>query len=1101
MLKQKSLLIGLLSVFILSFANIGYSQNTTKINLSLNNSTLLELMNLIEGQTEFTFVYDNSVSLTQKISIEAKDETIQSILNKAFTSKGISFEISGTQIILRQKDDLQKRKISGKVTDLNNEPLAGTTIFVSGTKITSVSDKNGNFTIEVPNDKVTIEFNYLGFISQRIIAGNRAYVEVKLSEDNKLLEEVVLVGYGSQKKKDLTSAISVLGSKEMANQTISNAASVLQGRLTGVRVTASGAPGASPDIRIRGTGSISSTGPLYVVDGVMVDEISYLGPNDIESMTILKDASASAIYGVRAANGVILVSTKKGVVGDKVRISFSSYAGLKKVSNVQQMTNSTEYVTMFNEIMDFNGTPTQKIDAASFPNSTNWFNEIFEDNWTNSQDINISGGSDKTSFTIGFNHLKDDGIIKSNQYEKISIRSQYEVHYNKNIKTGLNLVITTTKSNPYPGNLLTTTYQTVPMLSPTNSDGTFSDPAKIGTWTPPAGNRNPAALLFYNHQWNNSLKAVGSFFVDVNFLKYFNIRSTVGVNPSFGKSVVFTPVYAVGTSIQKNDKNTISKSNSNNSSSSWDNTLSFEKSFNNDHNLKAMVGYSYREQTSDWLNAGAENIINIPSITQNYLFLTIGKGTGYAVNATDGGSKSVQLGFLGRVNYDYKHKYLVNLTMRADASSMFPADNRWGYFPSVGLGWILSEEKFIQDLNIINFLKLRAGWGMLGNDKIPSNIYTPVVSNGTLVIFGPTQNSGTGAINPSTTINRVFNPNLRWEVVNETNIGVDAKMFNSRFSTTIDWYYKLTQDAVFPVTTIGSSGLSGSGVWGNYANILNTGIELSFGWEDKVGDLGYYLNVNGTYNKNEVTAINAAGAAYIDAGDSGNNITPLTRTTVGRPVGEFYGYKVIGVFQNQAEVDAYPHIANAKPGTLKFEDVNGDNLIDAKDRTRIGNPNPPIMYGFGFGLNYKNFDFSMFCQGVLGNKIFNENRLLMSLTNQFDKAFYDNRWTGEGTSNTYPTPKVLVGDPRSYVNSFYVEDGSYFRIKTIQIGYNLPSRILDKISVKNVRLYLNAENPLTVFKYNGFSPEVASSSPLLTGINNGVYPLSSVYSMGINLTF
>lgn len=989
------------------------------------------------------------------------------------------------------------KKTSGVVKDENGMPIIGATVKVVGGNEGTITDFDGNFSLST-NEGAIIEISFIGYLSEKITNTGKTGLQVVLKEDAQNLEEVVVVGYGTQKKKDLTSAIATISAKELSNQSVSNAVAAMQGRLSGVQITNSGSPGASPSIRIRGTGSIHSANPIYVVDGMIVDDISYLGPNDIESMSVLKDASASAIYGVRAANGVIMVTTKRGAQSDKISVDFNAYVGLKTPSHIHELIDGPEYVTLYNEFMKYSGTEEGMIDPANFIYSNNWFKEVTTNSFTSNEDITIRGGSKRSIFSVGINHTKEDGLIKDDNYEKLGLRANYEFNINKHVTTGLNIIIASTKANPAPGSLLGAIYRTAPIL-PTReqNNGEFGNPENINGFD--SQGNNPEVTLYYNNQWRNSVKAVINGFVDVKLFNSLSLRSTLGMNPSYGTSVSYTPKYDISSKL-KHGTNDLSKSASNNMALSWDNTLTYDKVFYKDHSLKVMLGYSYRESKTHSLSGSAEDIIDIPDINQSYLFLTIGKGQNYVMRASDSGSKIVQIGYLGRINYDYKHRYLFNFTMRSDASSKFPKHNRRGFFPSVGLGWVISEEPFMKDSGI-DFMKLRAGWGLLGNDNIPSNLYQLSTSNGTSLIFGPEQNLGTSNnVSSAVTVNKLFNPDLRWEVIDETNVGLDINMFSSRLSATVDWYYKLTRDAIFATTALASSGLGSGGVWGNFANILNTGIEFSTSWSDKIGDFSYNIGANFTYNKNEVKKINAGGASYYDQGDNTNNITPLTRTKVGGSVGEFFGYKVVGVFQNWEQIEKTPHLANTQPGMLIFEDVNKDGVIDADDRTAIGNPNPPFTYGFNLGAGYKNFDLNVFCQGVAGNKIYNENRALMTASRMYDKEFYDNRWTGEGTSNTYPSVMYSAGDART-PNSFFVESGSYFRIKSIQLGYSLPKSALSKLKMEKLRFYLNAENPFTFFSFNGFSPEVASSNPLMTGVCNAVYPLSSVYSFGVNVTF
>lgn len=1099
MLKLKQMLGRVFVLLCLFSYSTVWAQSSGNVNIPTGQITLKNLIQLVEKQTDYSFVFDSSINLDHFLSIKQNPKDVQSLMKQAFDGKDVAFEIVGKQIILKyiSRNEKSGKEIAGIVRSESGEPVIGATVRVKNTGVGTITGLDGRFTLAAPAN-ADLEVSYVGCITQNIKAGGKNNIQVILKEDTQNLEEVVVVGYGTQRKKDLTSAIATISTNELSNQTISNAVAAIQGRLSGVQVTNSGSPGSSPSIRIRGTGSVHSANPIYVVDGMIVDDISYLGPNDIESMSVLKDASASAIYGVRAANGVIMVSTKKGVQSGNIKVDFNAYVGVKTPSHVHEMINGPEYVTLYNEYMRYTNNEQGVIDPTKFTTSTNWFDEVLTNSLTSNEDVTIRGGNERSTFSVGINHLKEDGLVKTDKFERLGLRANYDFKINKSVTAGLNFVVASTKANPISGSVLSGVYRTSSLLpARSQNNGEFGNPENVNGFDT-QGN-NPEASIFYNHQWANAIKAVINGYVDVNLFNSLTFRSTLGFNPSYGNSVNYSPKYEISSKL-KHATNDLSKSSSNNMALSWDNTLTYEKTLATDHSLRVMLGYSYRESNTNSLSGSAEDIIDIPDINQSYLFLTIGKGAKYTMKVGDSGSRIVQIGYLGRINYDYKHRYLLNVTFRADASSKFPSHNRRGYFPSVGLGWVISEEAFMKDSGI-DFMKLRAGWGLLGNDNIPSNLYQLSTSNGTSIMFGPDQNSGQGSgVSSAVTVNKQFNPDLRWEVVDETNIGLDVNFFSNRLSTSIDWYYKLTKDAIFATTALGSSGLSSSGVWGNFANILNTGIELSASWNDRIGDFSYHVGANFTYNKNEVKKISAAGASYYDKGDDGNNIKPLTRTRIGHAVGEFFGYKAIGVFQNNEQIEKTPHMNNTKPGMLIFEDVNKDGVIDASDRTALGNPNPPFIYGFSLGGEYKNFDLNIFCQGVAGNKIYNENRALMTVARNYDKDFYDNRWTGEGTSNTYPSVVYSAGDART-PNSFFVESGSYFRIKSIQLGYSLPKLALQKIHIERVRLYLNTENPFTFFKYNGFSPEVSSSDPLLTGVNNAVYPLSSVYSFGINVTF
>lgn len=706
--KQK--LCSLILLFSLFCFSSLWAQTTKRVNMASGKVTLSHLIQEIEKQTDYTFVYDNSVALSQSISLKGGQEEVGTLLKQALGGQDIIFEIVGKQILLKKGGGAAsktEKQVSGTVKDDLGETVIGASVKMKNSSIGTITDINGDFALTVPGN-AELEISFIGYTTQNVKVAGKQNLQITLKEDAQKLEEVVVVGYGTQRKKDLTSAIATISTKELSNQTVGNAVAAMQGRLSGVQVTNSGSPGASPSIRIRGTGSVSSANPIYVVDGMIVDEISYLGPNDIESMSVLKDASAAAIYGVRAANGVVMVTTKRGAQTGKIKVDVNAYVGIRTPSHVHEMVNGPEFVTLYNEYMTYTDNPNNIIDPGKFKYSNNWFDEVLTNSFTSNEDITIRGGSERSTFSVGVNHTKEDGLVKTDSYEKLGLRANYEFNINKAVTAGLNMVISSTSANPASGSLLPAIYRTVPLL-PTReqNNGEFGNPDNVNGFDT-QGN-NPEATLFYNHQWANSIKSVLNGFIDIKLFNCLTLRSTLGVNPSFGNSVNYSPKYNISAK-QTHATNDLSKSSSNNMAISWDNTVTYEKTFGEGHSVKAMAGYTYREAKTNSLSGSAEDIIDIPEINQSFLFLSIGKGAKYTMKVSDSGSRVVQIGYLGRINYDYKHRYLLNVTMRADASSKFPSHNRRGYFPSVGLGWIVSEEAFMQNSGI-DFLKVRAGWG------------------------------------------------------------------------------------------------------------------------------------------------------------------------------------------------------------------------------------------------------------------------------------------------------------------------------------------------------------------------------------------------------
>lgn len=980
--------------------------------------------------------------------------------------------------------------LSGKVLDDSNEPLMGVQVLVKGTNNGTISDLGGNYALSGIEKNATVVFSYIGYETKEIKLDGNKSLNVTLKASIQNLNEVLVVGYGSAKRKDLTGSIGSVSASLINGQTVQNATQAIQGKVAGVQITNTGAPGSNPQVRIRGMGTVTDgASPLYVVDNVIVNSIAFLGPNDIENITILKDASSAAIYGVRAAGGVILITTKKGT-NSKPTVSFDSYIGQKSPSHVVQMANGPEYIQLYNEKMALIGDPS-RLDAANF-SSHNYYDDILTNSITNSQNLTITGGSETSKYSIGLSHLTDNGLVKDDNYDRIGFRTKLDFSIGKYIRAGFTTIISSAKSNPQSTYYVFKAHQVVPIFDPKDANGNWTNPLSVSR------DLNVAAAQYFNkNAYQTSINAVLNGYLEVDLFKDFTFKTSMSLSPTETDGIHYYPKYDIS-SYQSSPKNALDKSRYQSMNMFWDNTLTYTKTIANNHHVKAMVGMSYQEETWNSLSAHVEGIQDLPAINESYLFLSMPRIDGsFGSSNSDGGDKIVALSYLGRLNYDYKEKYLLNLTFRNDISSKFPVQNRSGFFPAVGAGWVLTQENFMKDIKI-NFLKVRANWGLMGNGVIPSNIYVPKITtdNYRAVIFGSEQNSGTGSVSNIGTITQLYNPNLKWETVSEFDAGVDVRLLKDRLVATVDYYNRTTNDAIFPITGLGSSGISTDGVWGNNASINNRGVEISLGWSEQKKDFSYSLNGNISFNHNEVTALAASSAGGI-YGKFYDFPPTFTYSTIGHPVGEFYGLKAIGVFQNASEISGYPHISGAIPGDLKFEDINKDGSVDEKDRTFIGNPNPPVYYGFDANMQYKSFDVTIALQGVAGNKIANAVSMWRYGTENFEKYIVDNRWHGEGTSNTYPS--AALSNAQTF-NSFYVEDGSYLRLKNVQIGYTLPKNILAKVGLTRVRFYINGENLYTMTKYTGFSPEVPASG-IMAGVDKEAYPLASVYSFGLNLNF
>lgn len=986
----------------------------------------------------------------------------------------------------------QVRTVKGTVTAFDTkETLPGATIQVKGTTEGTVTDIDGNFTLKISESKVILLFSYIGYKSQEVEVTNQAKVDVVLEPQKTTLDEVVVIGYGSVRKSDLSGSVGTVKSDDITKITALNPVQSLQGNVTGVQVTStSGTPGENPAVRIRGVGTFGNSNPIYVVDGVIVDDISFLNSNDITSMEVLKDASASAIYGSRGANGVIMVTTKMGKATEgKTVFNFSGEVGIQKLAKKIDLLNGHDFAVIRNEI---NPGSYNNVDAV--PN-TDWQDLIFKTAPIFDFQLSASGSSKSMQYYISGSYFKQGGIIEKSNYERITLKINNIYNFSDYVKFGNNITIAPYSQQVAPG-VTWAAYRAWPTLVPYYADGSFGVVPGVG---------NPLADIEYSNNYNKGVRGVGNLFGEVNFLKMFTFKSSFGVDAGYNLSESFTPAYTVynpdGTiSQQQNIMSRLNKGSNYTFTWLWENTLNFKKEFGK-HSFDAVAGYTMQNTTSDGFSlAGANLIRDDPSfwyIQPSYIYDPANN-----VNTINSIYESVDLNqyysmisYLFRVNYVFNKKYILTATFRSDGSSKFSSDNRYATFPSFALGWNISQEKFLQNVKWLNKLKVRASWGKLGNDKIPYwDRYARVESN-ILAIFGTTGDPNTGA-----TYGINGNPDLKWEVTTQTDIGLEFSLFDSRLTAEFDYYNKQTDDILILLSVPGYFGNgSGAKVRFNAASVVNRGFEFNLGWRDQIGKLKYNIGVLGTTIHNEVLEI--GGISGVDdaliGGYLGNGI-PVTRSVVGLPIGSFYGYQTDGIFQTQAELDAYPHDGQAGVGDLRFVDVNSDGKIDGRDRTNIGSPIPTFIFGFNFGIEIIGFDLSVNVQGQTGNKIFNAKEVVRPDPYNFESHVLD-RWTGPGTSNT--EPRASFGGYNYTPSDHFIQDGSFIRIRNLVLGYTLPEIWSKKVGMQKLRLYVKADNLYTWTKFTGYTPEIGSGDVLSAGIDYGIYPITAVYSVGINLNF
>lgn len=994
--------------------------------------------------------------------------------------------------------------VTGIVTDDANEPLIGASVIVKGTNNGTMTDIDGRYTISNVPSNSTIVLSYVGMKTADVKVDGKKEINVKLTDAALKLDDVVVIGYGTAKAKDLTSPIAVIKGSEISSIATSSPMSALQGKVAGVSVVNSGAPGDGPKVSIRGLGSAKDSNPLYVVDGMFFNDINFLNNSDIQEMSILKDASAASIYGVRAANGVVIITTKKGAKNQPARITYDGYVGFQKASNLIDMANSNEYSTMMLEAnyADYSSYMKNSIDKFggsyadpdfrnwTFGANTNWYDQLLRTAIITNHSLNISGGSERASYAVGGSYLYQDGIMNSeNNYSRFNLRASVDFEANNWLKVGANMIMSNSNQRVPKNDAWQQAFNMpgfIPVYDEKNAEAKpnkYAAPSQVGLT---ANFYNPVATANYNDNNKNKVfQIMPSAFLEFTFipgkLKFktnFNEDYRVLTNREY------TPVYLVS-NYQKNDVSLLSKKTETYNNYVWDNTLTYWDKYG-DHGLTVMLGHSLRQESYQFMKGTASNV---PGDKDEYLYLSQGNVDGRTVE--DGAHTYRGVSFFGRASYDYAGKYMLNVTMRADGSQKY--NEKWGYFPSVGAAWILSKENFLRDTNWIDFLKLRASWGMLGNDHIAASdgFNSVLTNNSTSGVFG-------NVLVPGSQTSSNFSW-LKWEVVKEANVGINFTTLNNRLDIDLDYYYRVTDNAV--INTIVP--LTSTTIAGNNGQISNSGFEFSANWHENINkDFSYSIGANFTTLRNRVTDLN--GASWINGGDGG--VTSVI-DIVGQQMNSYYGYKVAGVYQNADEIKndkvAQNMIAGGmdlEPGDFKYEDYNHDGFIDSKDNQILGSNIPTFSYGFNIGLIYRHFEFSLVAQGVTGNEVYNRKRGLRSAqTNyNFDKDMYNNRWTGDGTSNTYCSSRAMTkGWNNNNTSSFFVESGAYFRIQNINIAYNIPNVKIGSYVIPNIRVSANADRPFTAFTANSFSPETTNSY----GWDANVYPLASTYTFGLRIDF
>jgi len=979
----------------------------------------------------------------------------------------------------------QNITVKGVVTDGGDQTsLPSVSVTVKGTTTGIQTDANGNYAISVPATG-TLVFTYIGYTVQEIPVNNRTTINVALASSSQQLEQVVVVGYGTQRKIDVTGSVASVKGEDIAKQASQNPVSNLQGKVAGVSIVNNGTPGSSPQITIRGTGTIyGNTGVLYVVDGVWYDDISFLNPADVASMSILKDASSQSIYGVRAANGVVLVTTVRGKSGDAT-VNYNGFVGIQRVTNAVKMTNASEYATAVNEAYAVLG-QSPLFTNTNLSEGTDWYNQVLRSAMVTNHQLSINGATEKSSYNFSLGYLNQDGIIENNNYKRYTARLSNDFQVFKGLKIGYNVTGSSSTSINPPASIYRALYTAAPVVPVFNADGSYGDPNKFNLGN--GSNVNPQATIDFNNSRTNRYRVTGNVYAELKFAKHFTFKTSAGGDFGQEESRNYTPQYFATTG---QNSNISSLSIGRVETRNWilENTLSYDNKWG-DHSLTVLAGQTAQRYKGYTVTGSAQNV---PYSSDGDLYLSLGNANGRLIN--DSGSLSTATSYFGRVNYAFKNKYLINASLRGDAASQFyGGGDLWGYFPSVGAGWVISNEDFMKNQQIFSNLKLRGSWGKVGNAGVPINPTTlTVTQNAALIAFF----NGVGYTGAS--VNTIVPPAIVWERSAGTDIGLEMGFLTNRLNIEADYYNRTTEQAIFDIPVLGSLGTSNSRLIGNQADFRNRGFEFMATWADKTeGGLVYSISGNVGINTNKVLNVTSGQNPIYAGGDGLNNAVVPTRTVAGYPIGTFFGYQVSGIIQTPAEA-ASSGQPGAKAGDFKYVDTDGNGVVDARDRTVLGNPNPKYTYGVNTNFAYKNFDLTLDIQGVADVDVFNANLGNRFGNENYTQEFYNNRWTGAGSTNSYPSAN-LASNNNNQVNSFYVESGSYVRLRNIQLGYNLPQALVTKWKMKKLRVFANAQNAVNLFGYRGFSPEVGGR-PTTTGVDFNVYPLFATYNLGVNLTF
>ena len=1080
-----------------SFAGNTHSQNA-RVSITKSNTNLEEILSEIESQTDYLFIYNNQVDINKKLSIKVKNKPVSDVLDNLLKNMGVSYAMEGTHIVLTKKTEnpvpvqQQTKNVNGTVVDVNGDPVIGANVVVKGTTNGTITDIDGRFTIDA-DAKSVLNVSYIGYLTKEVAVGNQQTVRIVLLEDTKTLDEVVVIGYGTQKKADLTGSVANVSADKLNTQSNANIGQALQGKIAGVDIVSQGGnPGAGTRIMVRGIGTLNNAAPLYIVDGMYMSGIDHINPNDIASIDVLKDASSAAIYGSRAANGVIIVTTKEGSNTEgKPIVDLSINAGVALVSKKLDMLDAKGWAEVTSVAREAVGKPVLDMatDLASKPDN-DWQDIMFRPALMQNYNASIKGGGKYSTYYTGLGYFNQDGVVKGTNYERYTLQSKND--YKKGIfSAGTNVLLTFNHDKPLHeesrGGMVGTILQSLPTLEQYDDSrkggygGLYGDVANLP---------NPLGMIDDNlmNRYSENMKVYANIYAQLELYKGLKYKFNFTPDFDFYRYKKYLNEYDFGNTT--NSVTQLTERQTRRRNILVENLLTYDQTFG-DHKVSVLAGYTYQDSRYRWLQAYGENLPQ--GLEEIDASTTNRSNEGYS-------KRNVLTSILARAFYSYKNKYLITATIRRDGSSKFGKNNRYGNFPSASVGWNMAEEQFMENVSWLDQLKIRGGYGVLGNQEIDEYQYSATITTG---INYP---DGNGGLIQGAFPKDFASPDIKWESTAMTNIGVDFVAFNNRLSVTADWYVKNTKDILLTVPIPISTGGANDPIR-NAGKIRNKGFEFNVAWNTSVNkDLAYGVSVLGSFNKNEVTAM-GTGSQAIWGGATNQNINTC-KTMAGYPIGSYWLIPTDGYFNSDAEVEAYSKDGakiqpNAQAGDIRFKDTNNDGTINDEDRVYCGSPFPDFTFSVNGNVTWKNFDASVTFQGVVGNKIYNATRQTLEDVTKgtnFLASTLD-YWTPDNLNAAHP--RLTWDDPNRNTRAEsdrYLEDGSYLRLRNLQIGYTFPQQLF-RGYIEKVRVYANAENLFTIAGYSGYTPDVNADNARYRGFDNFIYPTNRVFMLGLNVTF